>query len=138
MDFMNLNQSAHGDREFGFIGSRMRLNRKVIVGFWQDEDVLTSLGIWMRAACAWHDAQGRARSPALAIICAKWPSPRATRSKRRSAWDIRSTATAWATWSRCRRRVTDGEVDRLVAEYDDRYIVAETLQPKGRPAPGAA
>jgi L-arabinose isomerase len=40
MDFMNLNQSAHGDREFRFIGSRMRLNRKVIVDFWQDDDVL--------------------------------------------------------------------------------------------------
>ncbi len=50
MDFMNLNQSAHGDREFGFIGSRMRLNRKVIVGFWQDEDVLSELATWMRAA----------------------------------------------------------------------------------------
>ena len=42
MDFMNLNQSAHGDREFGFIGSRMRLNRKVIVGYWQDDDVQTN------------------------------------------------------------------------------------------------
>ena len=58
MDFMNLNQSAHGDREFGFIGSRMRLNRKVVVGFWQDEDVLSELATWMRAAAAWHDAQG--------------------------------------------------------------------------------
>ena len=47
MDFMNLNQSAHGDREFGFIGSRMRLNRKVIVGYWQDDDVLSSLSTWM-------------------------------------------------------------------------------------------
>ena len=52
MDFMNLNQSAHGDREFGFIGSRMRLNRKVIVGYWQDEDVLSDLATWTRAACA--------------------------------------------------------------------------------------
>ena len=42
MDFMNLNQAAHGDREFGFIGSRMRLNRKVVVGHWQDEEVLAS------------------------------------------------------------------------------------------------
>src|SRR3989337_1350381 len=58
MNFMNLNQSAHGDREFGFIGSRMRLNRKVIVGYWQDQAVLDSLGTWARAACAWHDAQG--------------------------------------------------------------------------------
>jgi L-arabinose isomerase len=58
MDFMNLNQSAHGDREFGFIGSRMRLSRKVIVGHWQDEEVLSKLRAWMRAACAWHDLHG--------------------------------------------------------------------------------
>ncbi|MFA6175170.1 MAG: L-arabinose isomerase [Phycisphaerae bacterium] len=57
MDFMNLNQSAHGDREFGFICTRMRKNRKVIVGHWQDNDVLEKLNVWMRAACAWHDAQ---------------------------------------------------------------------------------
>src|SRR6185369_11885183 len=58
MDFMNLNQSAHGDREFGFIGSRMRLERKVVVGHWQDADVQASLGAWSRAASAWYDAQG--------------------------------------------------------------------------------
>jgi L-arabinose isomerase len=58
MDFMNLNQSAHGDREFGFIGSRMRLSRKVVVGHWQDADVQTEIGIWARAACAWADWQG--------------------------------------------------------------------------------
>src|SRR6266540_4242863 len=58
MDFMNLNQSAHGDREFGFIGSRLRLNRKVVVGHWGDEDVQCDIGTWVRAACAWADAQG--------------------------------------------------------------------------------
>jgi L-arabinose isomerase len=58
MDFMNLNQSAHGDREFGFICTRMRLNRKVIVGHWKDDDVLEQLGAWARSAVAWHDAQG--------------------------------------------------------------------------------
>ena len=58
MDFMNLNQSAHGGREFGFIGTRMRLNRKVIVGYWQDDEVLRELNAWIRAASAWHDAQG--------------------------------------------------------------------------------
>ena len=58
MDYMNLNQSAHGDREFGFIGSRMRLERKVVVGYWQDEDVQVSLGVWTRAASAWADWQG--------------------------------------------------------------------------------
>ena len=58
MDFMNLNQSAHGDREFGFIMSRMRLNRKVIVGHWQDEDVLDKINVWTRAAAGWNDWQG--------------------------------------------------------------------------------
>jgi L-arabinose isomerase len=58
MDFMNLNQAAHGDREFGFIGSRMRLDRKVVVGHWQDAEVQESLGTWVRAACAWADWQG--------------------------------------------------------------------------------
>ena len=50
MDFMNLNQAAHGDREHGFIGARMKLKRKVIAGYWEDEEVLTRLGDWMRAA----------------------------------------------------------------------------------------
>ena len=58
MDFMNLNQAAHGDREFGFIGSRMRLNRKVVVGFWQDRSVQEQIGGWVRAAAAWDDSQG--------------------------------------------------------------------------------
>ena len=58
MDFMNLNQAAHGDREFGFICTRMGKKRKVIVGHWQDESVQKKLGIWMRAAAAWNDAQG--------------------------------------------------------------------------------
>jgi L-arabinose isomerase len=57
MNFMNLNQSAHGDREFGFIMTRMRLNRKVVAGHWKDSDVQQKLGVWMRAAAAWHDWQ---------------------------------------------------------------------------------
>jgi L-arabinose isomerase len=58
MDFMNLNQSAHGDREFGFIVSRMRKNRKVVVGHWQDNEVLAQIDAWTRAAAGWHDWQG--------------------------------------------------------------------------------
>ncbi|MFI5137215.1 MAG: L-arabinose isomerase [Sphingobacteriales bacterium] len=58
MDFMNLNQSAHGDREFGFIVSRMRKNRKVVVGHWQDTEVLAQIDAWTRAAAGWHDWQG--------------------------------------------------------------------------------
>jgi L-arabinose isomerase len=57
MDFMNLNQSAHGGREFGFMCSRMKINRKVIVGYWQEKSVQDKLAIWMRAACAWKDMQ---------------------------------------------------------------------------------
>lgn len=58
MDFMNLNQSAHGDREFGFMVSRMKLNRRVITGHWQDTEVLEQLNTWCRAAAGWHDWQG--------------------------------------------------------------------------------
>ena len=50
MDFMNLNQAAHGDREHGFIGARMLLPRKIIAGYWQDAPVLEELGAWMRSA----------------------------------------------------------------------------------------
>lgn len=57
MDFMNLNQSAHGGREYGFIVSRLRKNRKVVVGHWKDESIRDRVGIWMRAAAAWHDWQ---------------------------------------------------------------------------------
>jgi L-arabinose isomerase len=57
MDFMNLNQSAHGDREFGFICSRMRLNRKVIVGHWEDQNVQEKLGGWTRSAIGYHESK---------------------------------------------------------------------------------
>lgn len=57
MDFMNLNQSAHGDREHGFIMSRLRIDRKVVVGHWQDEDVQERIAVWSRAAAAWDDFQ---------------------------------------------------------------------------------
>ncbi len=57
MDFMNLNQAAHGDREAGFIHTRLRLNRKVVVGHWSEADVQDGIAAWMRAARAWHDWQ---------------------------------------------------------------------------------
>lgn len=58
MDFMNLNQSAHGDREFGHIVTRLNINRKVVTGHWKDEEVLERINVWARAAAAWHDWQG--------------------------------------------------------------------------------
>ena len=57
MDFMNLNQSAHGDREFGFIETRMGLRRKTVVGHWRDPGVATRIGAWARAAAGWREAQ---------------------------------------------------------------------------------
>lgn len=58
MDFMNLNQTAHGDREAGFLHTRMRLARKVVAGHWQSESVISRISAWVRAARAWHDWQG--------------------------------------------------------------------------------
>jgi L-arabinose isomerase len=57
MNFMNLNQSAHGDREFGHIVSRMRKNRKVVVGHWSDPNVQARIAVWMRVSAAWADSQ---------------------------------------------------------------------------------
>ncbi|MGI4853912.1 MAG: L-arabinose isomerase [Janthinobacterium lividum] len=57
MDFMNLNQAAHGDREFGFITARLRLPRKVVVGHWKDAETVGGLATWVRAAVGWHESQ---------------------------------------------------------------------------------
>ena len=57
MDFMNLNQSAHGDREFGHIMARMRMNRKVVVGHWQDPKTVAKIGTWTRVAAAYADSR---------------------------------------------------------------------------------
>ncbi|NLO41028.1 MAG: L-arabinose isomerase [Ruminiclostridium sp.] len=57
MDFMNLNQSAHGDREYGFIGARLRLPRKVVVGFWKDPQVCSEIQIWMNATIACQEGK---------------------------------------------------------------------------------
>ncbi len=58
MDFMNLNQSAHGDREFGFIMSRMQIHRKVVTGHWKDPQLIRQIAWWTRAAAGWNDLQG--------------------------------------------------------------------------------
>lgn len=57
MDYMNLHQSAHGGREFGFINTRMRLNRKVVVGHWKEEQVQQQIDTWTRAALGWYELQ---------------------------------------------------------------------------------
>ena len=72
MDFMNLNQAAHGDREHGFIMSRLRLDRKVVVGYWQDPEVQRRIGAWCRAAAA------RAQAPSFSCTEASCQNPTTT------------------------------------------------------------
>ena len=57
MDFMNLNQSAHGDREFAHLAARMRLRHRTVVGHWRDATTLARIGTWSRAACGWQESQ---------------------------------------------------------------------------------
>jgi len=135
MDFMNLNQSAHGDREFGFIGSRMRLERKVVVGHWQDEDVLSQLATWTRAACAWSDLQ----SVRVARFGDNMREVAVTEGDKVEA-QIRLGYSVYGfgigDLVDAVDQVTDAEIDKLVAEYEHRYTVAKTLQKGGdqRPA----
>src|SRR5699024_1124828 len=56
MDYMNLHQSAHGDREYGYINSRLKKNNKVVVGFWQNEDVQQKIADWMNVAYAYNES----------------------------------------------------------------------------------
>lgn len=130
MDFMNLNQSAHGDREFGFIGSRMRLNRKVVVGYWQDEDVRNELATWVRAACAWHDAQ----SLRVARFGDNMRNVAVTEGDKVEA-DIRLryTVLGFGIGDLTDRfaAINDAAVDRLTKEYDETYSVDAPLRRHG-------
>jgi len=130
MDFMNLNQSAHGDREFGFIASRMRLNRKVVVGHWQDVDVQESMGIWIRAGCAWADAQG-AR---IARFGDNMRDVAVTEGDKVQAqiqlgYDVYGYGVGDLV--KLVKEATEAEVDKLVQEYLDEYEVAPALKPGG-------
>jgi L-arabinose isomerase len=130
MDFMNLNQSAHGDREFGFIGSRMRLDRKVVVGYWQDKDVLNQIATWARAACAWYDLQGTK----IARFGDNMRDVAVTEGDKVEA-QIRLGFSVYGfgigDLVDVVTKVTDAEVDQLVTEYDGRYEVAKPLRKGG-------
>lgn len=120
MDFMNLNQAAHGDREHGFIGARLRLKRKIIAGFWQDAPVLERLGDWMRVAA------GAAESRKLKVMrfgdnmrnVAVTEGDKVEVQKKLgwqvNTWPVGELAETIAA-------VTDAEIDALVAEYKKNY-----------------
>ncbi|MCG3150137.1 MAG: L-arabinose isomerase [Verrucomicrobiae bacterium] len=130
MDFMNLNQAAHGDREAGFIHTRLRLNRKVVVGHWSDTEAQDRIAVWMRAARAWHDWQG-------AKFC------RFGDSMRQVAVTDGDKVTAEIKFGysvptfgvgnlvECVDAVTDKAVNKLCDEYDATYTVAPELRKGG-------
>lgn len=130
MDFMNLNQSAHGDREFGFIGSRMRLERKVVVGHWQEEDVQRSLGVWARAACAWHDAQG-ARFCRFGDNMREVAVTEGDKVEAQIRLGYSVSGYGIGDLVDVMHQIGDDEVDRLVGEYLEEYAVVDSLRPGG-------
>jgi len=130
MDFMNLNQSAHGDREFGFIGSRLRLNRKVIVGHWQEEDVQASLGIWARAACAWQDAQG-AKIARFGDNMREVAVTEGDKVNAQMCLGYSVNGYGVGDLVQYVQEISDAEIDRLVQDYDEQYEVAPELRAGG-------
>jgi L-arabinose isomerase len=130
MDFMNLNQAAHGDREFGFIGTRMGLNRKVVVGHWQDEEVQSELGEWARAAAAWADWQGAK----IARFGDNMRDVAVTEGDKveaqiRLGYDVYGYGVGDLV--KAIRDATDAEVKKMTQAYLDEYTVAPALQPAG-------
>lgn len=130
MDFMNLNQSAHGDREFGFIAARMRLNRKVVVGFWQDGDVADEIGSWSRAACAWQDSKG-ARIARFGDNMRDVAVTEGDKVEAQIRLGYSVNGYALGDLAESINKVTSGEIDKLTAEYEERYIVEESLLKDG-------
>lgn len=130
MDFMNLNQSAHGDREFGFIGSRMRLERKVVVGHWREADVQASVGAWSRAACAWHDAQG-ARFARFGDNMREVAVTEGDKVGAQMRLGYSVLGHGVGDLVRVVNDVADAEVDTAVCEYEDAYEVAPALRRGG-------
>jgi L-arabinose isomerase len=130
MNFMNLNQSAHGDREFGFLGARMRFHPKVVVGSWQDTDVHAEIGTWVRAACARHDAQHLK----VARFGDNMRNVAVTEGDKVEA-EIKLcySVNGYGVGDLVQRvhQVTDAEVEKLAADYDEAYAVAEPLRSGG-------
>jgi L-arabinose isomerase len=120
MDFMNLNQAAHGDREHGFIAARLRIPRKIIAGYWQDEKVISRLGEWMRAAV------GVAVSRELKVMrfgdnmreVAVTEGDK-VEVQARLGWQVNT----WAVGDLVKEMnaVNDSEIDALMAEYTEAY-----------------
>ncbi|MDR0690338.1 MAG: L-arabinose isomerase [Spirochaetaceae bacterium] len=130
MDFMNLNQSAHGDREHGYIYARMRLPRKVAAGFWQDGDLRRRIAVWMRAAAARLDGE---RSVVLRLgdnmrEVAVTEGDK-VEAQIKFGWQVNT----WGIGDLAERfnAVSDGAAEKLVNEYEAAYELAPDLRNPG-------
>jgi L-arabinose isomerase len=131
MDFMNLNQSAHGDREFGYVCTRLGKRRKVVVGHWQDAAVQRKLGAWTRAAAAWHDSQKLriARfGDNMRQVAVTQGDP--VEAQRRFGYAVNGYGVGDLVAAI--EHVPERKVNRLCEEYDSRYQMAKDLRPGGR------
>jgi L-arabinose isomerase len=130
MDFMNLHQSAHGDREFAFIQTRLRRGRKTVVGHWQDPTVWRRLGSWARAAAGWHEAHrlriARFGDNMREVAVTDGDKVEA---QARLGFSVNGYGVSDLAARVC--DVNEAVVDGLVAEYEDRYDVAPALRSTG-------
>jgi len=131
MDFMNLNQSAHGDREFGFIGARLRLERKIIVGHWQDPDVLAALDGWARSALGLAESRDLriARIGGMNMRDVAVTGGDRVEAQIKLGWSVNGYGVGDLV--ELIAEVPDEEVDRLVKEYEERYAVVPALRKGG-------
>ena len=132
MDFMNLNQSAHGDREYGFMGARLRLNRRIVVGHWQDPEVVEELAGWARAALAVAESRTLkiARFGGMNMREVSVTGGDRVEAQIQLGWSINGYAMGDLV-SRI-AEVSDAAVDKLVQEYEDTYALAAPVR-KGGP-----
>lgn len=130
MDFMNLNQAAHGDREAGFLHSRMRLGRKVVVGHWADTEVQERLGAWARVAHAWFDLQG-ARFARFGDNMRQVAVTEGDKVAAEMRFGCSIIGYGIGDLVARVNEVSEQAVDDLVAAYQQQYQLAEVLQPGG-------
>jgi L-arabinose isomerase len=130
MDFMNLNQSAHGDREFGYIESRLRLRRTTVVGHWRDPAVAERIGVWARAACGLHELR-RLRLARFGDNMRQVAVTEGDKVEAQIQLGVRVDGFGVGDLVAAVDRASDDDVDRLVGVYDESYELAPALRPDG-------
>jgi L-arabinose isomerase len=130
MEFMNLNQSAHGDREAGFIHTRLQLNRKVVVGHWSDPEAQDRMAAWMRAARAWHDWQG-AKFARFDDNMREVAVTEGDKVAAEAKFGYSVNGYGIGDLVKCVDDISDELVSKLCAEYEERYDVVESLRKGG-------